>query len=62
MKTFPTRIKLARKKLGFSKYRAAKEWGFAQQTLGAWEKGIRNPAGLYREKLEKILQQIEGQT
>jgi DNA-binding transcriptional regulator YiaG len=61
VKISPQRIKKARYKLGLSQLDAAKKWGFAQQTLNAWEMGKRNPVGLYHEKLEKILMRIESQ-
>lgn len=50
-----TRIIAAREKLGLSQSQAAKKWGLSKHTLQAWEQGSRNPAGLYLEKLEKIL-------
>jgi DNA-binding transcriptional regulator YiaG len=56
----PERIKRARYKLDLSQSAAAAKWGFAVQTLNAWECGTRNPAGLYREKLEEILERIEA--
>jgi DNA-binding transcriptional regulator YiaG len=59
-KSFPARIKAAREKLGLSQPEAARKWGFSLDTLRAWEQESRNPAGLYREKLEKILTQIES--
>jgi DNA-binding transcriptional regulator YiaG len=60
-RTLPKRIKSAREALGFSQAQAARKWGFAKQTIQAWEQGMRNPAGLYRAKLECILKRIEGQ-
>jgi DNA-binding transcriptional regulator YiaG len=59
-KSLAQRIKAARKKLGVSQSQAAKEWGFDLGTLQAWEQGYRNPFGLYREKLERALQQAES--
>jgi len=58
-KSFGERIKQAREKLGFSQRQAARKWGFTQAALNAWEKGTRNPAGLYQKKLERILGRIE---
>jgi DNA-binding transcriptional regulator YiaG len=58
-KSFATRIKAARKKLRLSQEEAAKSWGFSVGTLEAWEQEYRNPAGLYREKLEEVLRKIE---
>jgi DNA-binding transcriptional regulator YiaG len=58
-KSFAVRIKAARKKLGLSQEQAAKDWGFSVGTLEAWEQEYRNPAGLYRDKLEEVLKQIE---
>lgn len=55
---FSERINAARKKLGITRYRAAKEWGFAESTIYAWEANRRTPQGLYKEKLEKILQAL----
>ena len=56
---FSKRIAEARGKLGLSQAAAARKWGFSQATLSAWENGTRNLAGLYKEKLEPILEQIE---
>ena len=39
---------------------AARKWGLPQQTIAAWERGTRNPAGLYKEKLERILRRALG--
>ena len=58
-KSFAVRIKAARKKLGLSQEEAARNWGFSVGTLEAWEQEYRNPAGLYREKLEEVLKEIE---
>ncbi len=58
-KSFAIRIKAARKKLGLSQEQAARNWGFSVGTLEAWEQEYRNPAGLYRQKLEEVLKQIE---
>jgi DNA-binding transcriptional regulator YiaG len=57
--SFAKRLKAAREKLGISQAEAAKKWGFDLGTLQAWEQEYRNPAGLYREKLEGVLQKIE---
>ena len=59
-KSFATRIKEARTKLGLSQQRAAQAWGFACPTLICWEQGTRNPAGLYAKKLERVLKRIEA--
>jgi DNA-binding transcriptional regulator YiaG len=57
--SFAKRMKAVRKKLGISQAEAAKEWGFDLGTFQAWEQEYRNPAGLYREKLERILKRLE---
>ena len=54
------RIRSARETLGFSQADAAKRWGFSLKTLQAWEQGARKPAGLYLEKLEKVLKKAEA--
>jgi DNA-binding XRE family transcriptional regulator len=59
-KSFSQRIKDARQAAGLSQATAARKWGFRKQTLSAWEKGIRNPAGLYKEKLERVLRRVLG--
>jgi DNA-binding transcriptional regulator YiaG len=59
-KSFSDRILAARRKLGFSQLLAARAWGFSLETLRSWEQGERNPAGLYRAKLEKVLKRIEN--
>jgi DNA-binding transcriptional regulator YiaG len=56
---FSLRITSARRKLDFSQIQAARAWGFSLETLRSWEQGERNPAGLYRAKLEKVLRRIE---
>jgi DNA-binding transcriptional regulator YiaG len=54
-KSLASRIKATRRRLKLSQPQAAKQWGFSLATLRAWEQEYRNPAGLYREKLEKVL-------
>ena len=61
MESFAVRIKAARQKAGLSQPKAAKAWGFSVDTLRCWEQEERNPAGLYRAKLEKVLKRIEAQ-
>ena len=58
--SLPQRIKAAREKLGLTQGEVAKRWGFSRRTLEAWEEGIKSPAPLYREKLERSLRRIEG--
>lgn len=53
------KIRVLREKLGLSQSQAAKKWGFSLKTLQAWEQGARKPAGLYREKLEKVFSKAE---
>jgi DNA-binding transcriptional regulator YiaG len=60
-KSLTARMKAARERLGLSQAQAARQWGFSQQTLNAWEIGLRNPAGLYRKKLERILRRVESE-
>ena len=59
--TLSGRIKAARRALALSQSQAAKAWGFSKRTLEAWEQGVKSPARLYREKLERVLRRIEGQ-
>lgn len=54
------RIKSAREKLGLSQGQAAEKWNLRLQTLQQWEHGRREPRGLYRERIETILSEIEG--
>lgn len=56
---FSSRIRKARERLGLTQPSAARAWGFSLETLRSWEQGERNPAGLYKAKLEKILKRIE---
>lgn len=58
-KSLKDRIIAARSKCSLKQREAARLWGFSHSTLQAWENGNRNPAGLYREKLEEVLRQIE---
>jgi DNA-binding transcriptional regulator YiaG len=57
---FPQRIKQARGKLGLSQRAAARLWRFPQTTLRYWEEGERTPAGLYKQKLERVLRRVLG--
>lgn len=58
---FSKRIKAARKKLGIKSYRQlAKQWGFSPSTIHCWKTGRRNPAGLYLDKLEAVLKEVES--
>jgi DNA-binding XRE family transcriptional regulator len=59
---FAARIKAARKKLGLSQRQAALLWGFSRPTLNQWESETYTPRGLYREKLEAILTEVEALT
>ena len=59
-KDFAERIRTVRERLNLSQSELARRWGFSRPLLGMWEKGSRNPSGLYREKLEKILRKIEA--
>jgi DNA-binding transcriptional regulator YiaG len=58
--SLPQRIKAAREKLELTQAGVAKRWGFSRRTLEAWEEGVKSPAPLYREKLERSLRRIEG--
>ena len=58
--SLPQRIKAAREKLGLTQAGLANRWGFSRRTLEAWEEGVKSPAPLYREKLERSLRRIEG--
>jgi DNA-binding transcriptional regulator YiaG len=58
--TYPQRISNARIQLGLNSLEASRLWGFSPSTFYAWEVGTRNPAGLYRQKLERVLQKIEN--
>lgn len=53
------RIKKARESLGLSQSQAAEKWNIRLQTIQQWEHGRREPRGLYRERIEKILAEIE---
>jgi DNA-binding XRE family transcriptional regulator len=44
-----------RREQGLSRREAAKRAGLSWRTWEGWELGRSNPAGLYRERLEKIL-------
>lgn len=59
--SLPQRIKAAREKLGLTQAGVAKRWGFSRRSLEAWEEGVKSPAPLYREKLERNLRRIEQQ-
>ena len=61
-KSFAQRIKEQRERLGISQREAARKWRFAQTTLSSWESGTRIPAGLYLERLERILKRSEWKT
>ena len=57
--SYGARIIEARRKLGIGQRKAAKLWGFDDSTIQAWEHGRRFPRGLYRERLEEKLRQVE---
>jgi DNA-binding transcriptional regulator YiaG len=59
--SLPQRIKAAREILGLTQGEVAKRWGFSRRSLEAWEEGIKSPAPLYRQKLERNLRRIEGE-
>jgi len=54
------RIQEARNRLNLSQIQAAKEWGISKRTLQQWEQRRCDPRGLYREKIEAILAEIES--
>jgi DNA-binding transcriptional regulator YiaG len=60
-RSLPQRIKAAREILRLTQGEVAKRWGFSRRSLEAWEEGVKFPAPLYREKLERNLRRIEGQ-
>ena len=60
-RSLPERIKAAREMLELTQREVAKRWGFSRRSLEAWEEGIKSPAPLYREKLERNLRRIEGE-
>jgi DNA-binding transcriptional regulator YiaG len=60
-RSLPERIKAARGVLGLTQAGVAKRWCFNRRSLEAWEEGIKSPAPLYREKLERSLRGIEQQ-
>jgi DNA-binding transcriptional regulator YiaG len=57
---YTVRILAARQKLGIGQRRFAKMAGFDDSTVQSWERGRRRPTGLYKEKLESVLRDIEG--
>ena len=59
MSDISSRIKQARKQLGFSQREAAKNWGMPYGTLRDWEQGRRQPRGLALRALEALLAEAE---
>ncbi len=57
---YSARIKVARERLNIGQRRAARLWGFGLSCLQHWERGRREPSGLYQQRLEQKLQEIEG--
>jgi ribosome-binding protein aMBF1 (putative translation factor) len=58
-RTYAERLRAARAKLGLTRAEAAKQWKINLRTLEFYERGKRQPFGLYREKIERILTKIE---
>lgn len=54
------RIVAALDKTSLTQGQAAEKWGISRRSLENWAQGRREPRGLYRERIEKILSEIEG--
>jgi DNA-binding transcriptional regulator YiaG len=52
-------MRTARATLGLSQAQAAKAWKISLGAIHDWEQSRREPRGLYRERIERILRRIE---
>jgi DNA-binding transcriptional regulator YiaG len=57
---YAARILAAREKAGMGQRRFARLLGVGIGTIQHWEHERRQPQGLYQERLESILREIEG--
>lgn len=58
-RSYADRISSALISTGFTQAKAAEKWGINRRTLEDWIQKRRTPRGLYRDRLEKILSEIE---
>ena len=56
---FSLRLDSAIDRSKLTQSQAAEKWGVSRRTLENWIQGRREPRGLYRERIEKILAEIE---
>ena len=59
--TYASRILAAREKVGLGQRRFARLLGAGIGTIQHWEHQRRQPQGLYQERLEAVLREIERQ-
>ena len=57
---YAARILKAREKAGLGQRRFARLLGVGIGTVQNWEHARRQPQGLYQEKLDAVLREIEG--
>ena len=57
---YAERIKKARAKCSLTQAGAAEAWKISRRTLEYWEQGRSTPRGLYRDRIEQILKEIEA--
>lgn len=55
MKNLGDKIKQARKEAGLSQVKLARLIGTSQQSIIAWEKGVRKPLPIFIKQLEQTL-------
>jgi DNA-binding transcriptional regulator YiaG len=58
--SYAERILAARQKAGIGQRRFAKLLDVSPGTIQHWERSRREPQGLYQQRLEDVLRQVEG--
>src|SRR5260370_826607 len=55
LESFPERLKIYRKTMGWTQEELAKQWSYSFETISAWERGKRKPNGekIFRSITEK---------
>ncbi len=53
---FPTLLKTYRKSMGWTQEEMSRKWSYSFETISAWERGKRSPAGQEIPRLAKLLE------
>jgi DNA-binding transcriptional regulator YiaG len=60
MSDYASRILAAREKAGLGQRKFARLIGVEPSAVQHWERARRQPQGLYAQRLEEVLQRVEG--